>query len=102
MSAIFMSKRASQVTYSLLAVFLLCFGSFLIHAFCTGTSAFPSGYEAAGRFLVEDHGKTYELTKAQFYTSYILGISMVTAVVLNIAALMYFYAKNEIREANRA
>jgi hypothetical protein len=72
----------------------------LIHTIRTGTSAFPAGYEAAGRYLVEDHGKIHELTKGQFYTSYSLGILMVTAVFLNVEGLMYFYAKNEIKSKN--
>ncbi len=97
-----MSERAKRVMYPALVVVFVTFFSFLVHMLILGTSAFPGGGKLVeGRYLVKDHGKTFEMTCAQYWFSYIHGVVLVAVFVLTALLVVRFYYTGDLRDEHR-
>jgi len=93
-----MSESAKRVMYPALAVVLVTFFSFLAHMLILGTSAFPGGGRlVGGRYFVEDHGKIFEMTRGQYWFSYIHGIVLVAVFGITALPVLRFYCTGDLK-----
>ncbi len=95
------SVRAKRVTYPLLAVTILVFVSNLFCVLVIGTSAFPSGKIANGRYLVEEHGKAIELTRSAYWFSYVHTLTMVILFLVMALVVIYFHWTGDMKHERR-
>lgn len=97
-----MSGRAKRVLYPVLALWLLTFGSFLVHLIVLGTSAFPSGGRFLdGKYMIEEHGKTITLTAREYWFSYIHGLILVAVLAVLIVLIVRYYWRGDLRDEYR-
>ncbi|WP_395744485.1 hypothetical protein [Prosthecobacter sp.] len=93
-----MSPRAGRIALPMVAVVGLTFFSFIAHTFMLGASAFPGGKHIGGRYLVEEHGRTIELTAQQFWASYLHGVLMVCVFAAAGITILVLYSKGDLRD----
>jgi hypothetical protein len=91
------SPRARRILFPVLALLIILFLSFIIHTVILGTSAFPGGKIVDGRYYVEEHGGTIELTHRQYWVSYIHGVVTVSIFGVFFGTVAVLYATGDLK-----
>ena len=91
------SRKAKRVLFPLCLILFVNFVAFAIHYWSLGASAFPGGRIESGHYYVIEHGHRVDFTPAQYWLSYIHGVSVVVGILAWFAIRTYFRHTGDLK-----
>src|SRR5437867_9534063 len=96
------SRRAKRVLYPILLIYTFNLFSSIVRWQITGYSGFTSGVPEREGYSVIEHGRTINVTAAQYWLGHFQFLILIVGLVAWFVARAYFFRTGDLRRHQKA